>query len=459
MHGSDITQSDRAHASTDPTTIQHPANGSASTFRRARAVASLWLLASMVLSVNWLEDLASRADPLGPVAGWMFAIFVVAGIAWIPSYLMVLLVVTVLSDRSIATDDPRPTIPIAVIIAARNEAAAISATLRSVHASDYDGPVRVILADNGSTDGTAAIARQTADAIGLSLQVISVPVPGKARALNASLEFVTESAFVTLDADTALESTALRRIIGRLQSGTERPAAVAGHLLVANSTRSIWSRLQEWDYRYAITAIKQFQSAYDAELVAQGAFSAYDANAVRAAGGWSDTVGEDIVLTWHMLEDRRRVVFEGSAIAYTTVPDNLRTLARQRRRWGRGMIEAIREVPPRHLPDRRSRFIAEIDLIIPWMDLAYTFAWIPGLVLAAFGDSAIVGPWTLLVIPWTVLLFGLLEHHERRVLRSAGIDRPLDWSIVVYVFGFQLVQSPAAVAGYVLEGLHRAKRW
>jgi biofilm PGA synthesis N-glycosyltransferase PgaC len=35
--------------------------------------------------------------------------------------------------------------------------------------------------------------------------------------------------------------------------------------------------------------------------VAQGAFSIYETNALKAIGGWPDTVGEDIVLIWSFI--------------------------------------------------------------------------------------------------------------------------------------------------------------
>jgi hopene-associated glycosyltransferase HpnB len=57
---------------------------------------------------------------------------------------------------------PAATPPVAVVVPARNEAAVIGDSLRSLLAQDYAGPLRVILADDGSTDGTAAIARAIA---------------------------------------------------------------------------------------------------------------------------------------------------------------------------------------------------------------------------------------------------------------------------------------------------------
>ena len=48
---------------------------------------------------------------------------------------------------------------VAIVVPARDEAPVIAATLRSLLAQDYPGPFRVILVDDGSTDGTGAIAR------------------------------------------------------------------------------------------------------------------------------------------------------------------------------------------------------------------------------------------------------------------------------------------------------------
>lgn len=47
---------------------------------------------------------------------------------------------------------------VAIVIPARDEAPLIANTLRSLLAQDYDGPFRVVLVDDGSSDGTAQIA-------------------------------------------------------------------------------------------------------------------------------------------------------------------------------------------------------------------------------------------------------------------------------------------------------------
>ena len=53
--------------------------------------------------------------------------------------------------------------PVVVVVPARDEAGAIVATLRSLLTQDYPGRYRVILVDDGSTDGTGALARGVQD--------------------------------------------------------------------------------------------------------------------------------------------------------------------------------------------------------------------------------------------------------------------------------------------------------
>ncbi|HUB13673.1 MAG TPA: glycosyltransferase [Acetobacteraceae bacterium] len=59
----------------------------------------------------------------------------------------------------------RPTVTpsVAIIVPARDEAAVVATTLRSLIAQDYTGPFRIILVDDNSTDHTGDIARAFAE--------------------------------------------------------------------------------------------------------------------------------------------------------------------------------------------------------------------------------------------------------------------------------------------------------
>ncbi|MDP9096858.1 MAG: glycosyltransferase, partial [Pseudomonadota bacterium] len=53
--------------------------------------------------------------------------------------------------------------PVDIVIPARDEAAGIEATLRSLLAQDYAGEMRIIVVDDGSADGTGGITRAISD--------------------------------------------------------------------------------------------------------------------------------------------------------------------------------------------------------------------------------------------------------------------------------------------------------
>ena len=53
--------------------------------------------------------------------------------------------------------------PVAVVVPARDEAPLIGQSLRTLLAQDYAGPLRIIVVNDGSSDGTGAIARSIVD--------------------------------------------------------------------------------------------------------------------------------------------------------------------------------------------------------------------------------------------------------------------------------------------------------
>ena len=63
------------------------------------------------------------------------------------------------SGPELAPARPVAAPPVAVVVPARDEAPLIGQSLRSLLAQEYPGPLRVIVVDDGSSDGTGTIAR------------------------------------------------------------------------------------------------------------------------------------------------------------------------------------------------------------------------------------------------------------------------------------------------------------
>ncbi len=416
--------------------------------------AAAWLALAVVLSVPWYRDLTELAGPV-------VAAIVVVLLAYLPGFLIAFLACSLLLDRQPPLRVRNPTTGVTIIIAARNEAAGIAETIRYAVRTDYDGPVTVVLADNGSTDNTCAVATATAAELGIELRIVHESTPGKAHALNCALSSVNTPYVVTVDADTLLHPEALRRLVSRLESAPRDTVAIAGAVLARNSRDNLLTRMQEWDYYLGITAVKRMQGMYQSTLVAQGAFSLYLTEELRRVGGWPDAIGEDIVVTWRLMQDGNRVYTEPTAVAFTDVPSDLRHFMRQRARWARGMFEGIRAVPPWRQSRKLSRLIAGIDLLIPLLDIGYALIFIPGLVLLALGIPTIASIWTLMVLPITLLVYGGLRRHQRvQVFGPLGLRvRKNRVGYVAFLLVYQALCSVAALAGYLQELAGTRRRW
>lgn len=443
------------HRGVDIQPLRRPYVPVAVKFSIALSAAIAWMALSTWLAQDWLAELSQ-------VVSIAVAIFLVGGIALVPGFMNMFLFASLLLDRR----PPRHTVveypPLTILIAAYNEEASIADTLRSIAEQHYPAPLQVLVIDDGSKDGTVREVeayQRSHDAPWLEL--IRMPQNGgKSRALNAGLGRARHDLIVTLDADSYLHRNALRHIVERYLSDPQQTRAVAGTVLVRNSRVNWVTRMQEWDYFHGISAIKRVQSLYQGTLVAQGAFSLYERDAVRAVGGWSDRVGEDIVLTWAMLGRGWRVGHAEDAYCFTRVPETLPQLIRQRRRWARGMFEALRQHPEVLRRRRLTQFFIFWNLLFPWTDLAFTFGFLPGLVLAIFGNYMIVGPMTLALLPAALLVNAIMFRVGRRTFDRVGMRvRRNPGGFLLYALGYSLVMQPASVLGYASEVLNLRRTW
>ncbi len=83
-------------------------------------------------------------------------------------------------------------------------------------------------------------------------------------------------------------------------------------------------------------------------LIISGAFGVFQKSTVIEVGGYApDTVGEDMELVTRIHHSFRKagrkyeISFMPDPICWTEVPESLRTLARQRNRWHRGLMDSL----------------------------------------------------------------------------------------------------------------------
>jgi biofilm PGA synthesis N-glycosyltransferase PgaC len=421
-------------------------------------LALAWTVFSIWVSRPWLRDLSLLTHPL-------LALFVLTFVAYLPGFMNAFLLGSLLLEPRRKRRRLLRYPGVSILIAAYQEEAAIAETLASVRECGYPGPVEVLVLDDGSTDATSAIVELCKPGFratpNIELRLLRFDLNrGKALALNSGLEAARHHLIVTIDADTRLQPGSLVSIVERLLSDPPDTVAVAGAVMVGNAGESVIAGAQQWDYFHGIAAVKRMQSMYDGTLVAQGAFSVYRRDALIAAGGWPDTVGEDIVLTWGLLKAGHRIGYAENAIAWTRVPVGFRGLARQRKRWARGMIEALEHHRALLFQPRLRTMFIWWNLLFITLDLTFTIAFLPGLVLALLGVYWLAGPITLLVLPLAALWHLVIYRIQTRMLKRAGVEmKKSHRGFAFFVIAYPLLMQPVSVWGYAAEMSGRNKEW
>jgi cellulose synthase/poly-beta-1,6-N-acetylglucosamine synthase-like glycosyltransferase len=272
---------------------------------------------------------------------------------------------------------------VSVLLPAFNEEAGIVESVRSLLRLRYPR-LEIVVVSDGSTDATLERLRGAFDLVpvrkALRHDVATKPVRaayvsrrhpeilvldkengGKADALNAATLAASHAFVCAVDADAVLEEDALLRAAQPLIDDPDRVVATGGIVRLANGCRiehgqvlsiglprSRLAMFQVVEYFRAFLVGRVGWSRLRSLLIISGAFGVFRRDVVEAVGGWwPDTVGEDAELVVRMhryLRERGedyRIAFVPDPVCWTEVPETLRTLSRQRRRWQRGLAEAL----------------------------------------------------------------------------------------------------------------------
>ncbi len=307
------------------------------------------------VAVAWVV-LFAGAFVLSGVFAWGVGLVYVA-------YDTVLLIFTFVQTwvlrRAQVTVPAGPVASLAVIVAAHNEAPVLPVTLAALFAQ-AERADRIVIADDGSSDATAALLTREFGLVAPPLGTLSAASTthpglvwlrlshgGKAAALNVALAAIDSEVVLTVDADTLLEAGAIAAIRGAFTVDARLVAATG--VLTPVCDRSAGGRLFEWFQRYEY--IRNFLSRFAWEqvgglLLISGAFAGFRRAAVIAVGGFD---GDCLVEDYELIHRLRRhavrsgldwtTAVVGGARARTTAPADLGAFLRQRRRWFGGFLQ------------------------------------------------------------------------------------------------------------------------
>jgi len=273
--------------------------------------------------------------------------------------------------------------PVSMLVPAYNEQLSVAESVRSLLHLDYP-ELEVIVINDGSSDGTVEVLCRDFGLVPTSLAwrpelpcspirgiyvspeeprllVIDKENGGKSDALNAGLNFARSPYFCTVDADVVLEADALLRVMAPVLNSRSLVLASGGIVRVANGCQVEHGRvrqvrlpergievLQVVEYLRGFLFGREGWSALNALLIISGAFGVFSRAVAMEIGGYRrDTVGEDMDLVVRMHRHLReagqpyRILFVPDPVCWTEVPSDFRTLARQRVRWQKGLMDVL----------------------------------------------------------------------------------------------------------------------
>lgn len=275
--------------------------------------------------------------------------------------------------------------PVSIVVAAYNEEAGIVDSIRSMAMVSYPR-FEIVVANDGSTDGTledlieafelfeapypirtsidtTPIRRVFISRQPINLIVVDKENGGRADALNAAINAARYPYVLATDADVIIDPQALMNGMRLIAEDRGRTVAVGGNVRPINGCTvsrrnvvepalpdSMFERYQMLEYVRAFVSSRPAWSMMNALPLVSGAFGIFSRDAVAAVGGYtSGHFGEDLDLTMRVHRHYRnaripyRIVYSPSAVIWTEVPPTRAILRRQRLRWHRGLMTAVRD--------------------------------------------------------------------------------------------------------------------
>ena len=234
---------------------------------------------------------------------------------------------------------------VSIIVPVYNEGKVIRESINSLLKLDYSN-YEIIIVNDGSKDDTLEVAKTL---VGLQqgrygdvkVSLINKPNGGKAKALNAGIHFSKAEIVLCMDGDSQLSEDSIRMAVRHFSD--PEIGAVAGNVKVMNR-KKLFTDLQALEYIEGLNMARAAQSFMKLVNIIPGPIGLFRKRAIEDAGYYSsDTFAEDADLTLKILAHNWKIYYEPRAISYTEAPEKLQQLLKQRYRWTRGILQAIRK--------------------------------------------------------------------------------------------------------------------
>ncbi|MEM0475665.1 MAG: glycosyltransferase family 2 protein, partial [Candidatus Norongarragalinales archaeon] len=240
-------------------------------------------------------------------------------------------------ERALRNPKPRRFPSLSIIIPAFNEEDCIAKTMRAASRLRYPKRLEIIVVDDGSSDETLRIARETAKEIKgkASVKVIHQKNAGKAAALNTGLREAHGELVATVDADSLPHEDALLKMVGYFND--TKVAAVTASVKI-HKPRSFVQLLQFVEY-VSMNYLRKASAFIQGISCTPGPLSVFRASVFEKIGGFDEgNVTEDTEIALRLQKHGFRIENALDAVVESEAPYSLAGLVRQRVRWYHGAL-------------------------------------------------------------------------------------------------------------------------
>ncbi len=231
---------------------------------------------------------------------------------------------------------------VSILMPAHNESSILYPVIEQMVELNYPN-YEIIIINDGSSDDTAEVIKNLTSKYPIVRGIDLKPNCGKANALYLGLIASRGEILVGVDADSYLDKNAIRYLVSHFvnENNGERVGAVTGNPRVRNRG-SLLGKLQLCEYASIISLIKRTQRVLGKVMTVSGVCVAYRKRALVDCGFWDrDMMTEDIAVTWKLEKKFWDIRYEPRALCWMLVPETVKGLWRQRKRWSEGGLEVI----------------------------------------------------------------------------------------------------------------------
>lgn len=255
---------------------------------------------------------------------------------------------------------------VVVCVAAHNEERVIADALHALLEVDYPHDKLTIMPVNDrSTDGTRDIIDRIAAAHPGRFMLFhrSNGRPGKAAALRDACEKVQAEIIIVFDADYLPARGLIKQLVAPFFD--PEVGAIMGRVVPINAGVNLLTRLLDLE-RAGGYQVDQ-AARMNLGLVPQygGTVGGVRRCALEQIGGWnSDMLAEDTDVTFRLLQNGWKTVYQNRSECYEEVPENWPVRIRQISRWARGHNQVMRHNLMRLLCNRRVSLRERVDGVL-----------------------------------------------------------------------------------------------